>query len=337
MDVVQAQGVQLKALLGSAVAAFVLTMGLAQAANLDSEVKLPPPVVSDFSGADLLSGMARAVALGDWAGLPFALPPGWEKPLIAALGQPDCPTDITQMLVLGEAALRSGFPKLSYAVSVAGLANGTADARFLFLRGRALSGWQPQRRDGCLTAALELARRERNLPLTGKILDQMRDNTDSYWGFDFIDDPSSAGRPLASDLLNEILEEERAEKQFPSSGRNRPPTYGSKLESINCDCPKCRAQRGEPVDDWDDDEDMDDFAEDDKFDEMMDQLEEVLDRLPPQIARKVEAAIARGEQPGIALAKILGDVLPETAPPRPERKAKKRTGKLPPPEQSNLF
>ena len=337
MAVAQTQREQLKALLGSAVPAFVLTMGLAQAANLDSEIELPPLVVSDFSGADLLLGMARAVALGDWAGLPFALPPGWEKHLIVALGRPDCPADATQMLVLGEAALRSGSPKLSYAVSVTGLANGAADARFLFLRGRALSDWQPQRRDGCFTAALELARRERNLQLTGKILDQMRDKNDSYWGFDFIDDPASTGRPLASGLLNEILEEERAEKQFPAPGRNRLPKYGSKLESFSCDCPECRARRGEPVDDWDSDEDMDDFVEDDKFDEMMDQIEDILDMLPPQIARKVEAAIARGEQPEIAVARILGNVLPETAPPRPERKAKKRTGKLPPPEQSNLF
>jgi tetratricopeptide (TPR) repeat protein len=337
MAAMQAQREHLNALLGSAVPAFVLTKGLAQAANLDSEVELPPLVVSDFSGADLLLGMTRAVALGDWAGLPLALPPGWEKPLIAALDRPECPIDVTQMLVLGEAALRSGYPKLSYAVSVAGLANGAADARFLFLRGRALPAWQPQRRDGCFTAALELARRERNLQLTGKILDQMRDANDSYWGFDFIDDPASASRPLASDLLNEILEEERAEKQFPAPGRNRPPMYGSKLESINCDCPNCRARRGEPVGDRDGDRNTDDFAEDDKFDETIDQLEEVLDRLPPQIARKMEAAIARGEPPEMAVARILGNVLPETESPWPERKAKKRTGKLPPPEQSNLF
>ena len=345
----QRQREGLKALLGSVVPAFVLTNGLAQAANLACKVELVPLKVSGFSAVDLLSGVTRAGALGDSTGLPLPLPSGWEKHLLAALGQPDCPTDITQLLVLGEAALRSESPKLAYAVSAVGLANGAADARFLFLRGRALPPWPAQRREGCLSAALEIARRERNMELAGKILDQMRNNDDRYWGVGFLDDSASANRPMAPDLLKEILEEERAEQQLPVPGRSHPPKYGSKLGPPDCDCPNCRARRGEPESDWGDDDEDDwnenDFAEDDELDEeslatfsqTLNRFEDFLDALPPRIARKVEEAIARGEPPEVAASRIFGNLSPEMQPSRPDRKAKKRTGKLPSPEQRSLF
>ena len=349
MAVMQRQHERLKALLGSAVPAFVLMNGLAQAANLDCKVELPPLEVSGFSAADLLSGMTRAGALGDRAGLPLPLPPGWESHLIAALDQPDCPTEITQMLALGEAALRSGSPRLAYAVSAVGLAKGAADARFLFLRGRVLSLWQPQRREGCFSTALELARRERDMELAGKILDQMRENDDRYWGVGFLDD-SSANRPLSPDLLTEILQEERTEKQFPVPGRSQPPKYGSKLGPTHCDCPNCRARRGETASDWSEDDDEDvwdenDIAEDDELDgeslatfsETLNQFEQFLDALPRRIARKVEESIARGEPPEIAAPRIFGNLSPQMPPSGPDRKAKKQTGKLPSPEQGNLF
>jgi hypothetical protein len=346
---IQRQQERLKALLGSPVPAFVLTNGLAQAANLDGKVELSPLEASGFSAADLLSGTTRASALGDWAGLTLPLPSGWEKHLIAALDQPDCPTNIAQMLVLGEAALRSESSKLAYAISAAGLAKGAADARFLFLRGRVLAPWQPERREGCFLAALELARRERNMELAAKILDQMREDDDRYWGAGFLDDFASANRPLAPDLLSEILQEERAEKKFPVLGRSHAPKYGSKLGPVGCDCPNCRARRGETASDWsehdEDDWKENDFAEDDEvdddslatFSQTLNQFEQFLDTLPPRLARKVEESIARGELPEIAIPKIFGKLSPEMQPFGPDRKAKKRSGKLPSPEQGDLF
>jgi hypothetical protein len=340
---------RLKALFGGAVPAFVLTNGLAQAANLDGEVELPPLEASGFSDVDLLSGVTRAGALGDWAGLALPLPPGWESHLIAALAQPDCSTNIAQMLVLGEAALRSESPKLAYAISAVGLAKGAADAKFLFLRARVLAQWQPQRREGCFLAALELARRERNMELAAKIIDQMREDDDRYWGAGFLDDFASANRPLAPDLLNEILQEERAEKQLPVPGRSRPPKYGSKLGPADCDCPNCRARRGETPSDWSEDDEDDwnenDFAEDDEvdyesletFSQTLNQFAQFLDALPPRIARKVEKSIARGEPPEIAVPRIFRNLSPEMQPFEPDRKAKKRAEKLPSPDQGNLF
>jgi hypothetical protein len=335
---------RLQSLLGGRVPAFVLTYGLAKTANLDGKVELPTVELARFSATELLTGTTRAVALGDWAGLGLPLPPSWEEHLLAALDQPNCPTDITQLLVLGEAALRSEAMKLAYAVSAVGLAQGTADARFLFLRARVLPDWCPQRQEGCFTAALELARRERNLELAGNILDEMRQNDDRFWGADFLDE-ATANRPVPAELLKQILVEERAERQFPAYERSSPVEYGSKLRRRNCDCPACRARRGETPSEWgeDDGEDQDqnEFAEPPSaaLSRALEQFEQFLDRLTPQIARKVEEAIARGEPPEIAVPKIFRNVPPQMRPSAPggKTKTKKATGTVPSPTQGNLF
>jgi hypothetical protein len=331
------QNEELLKVVGGIVPAFVLTKGLIKAANLDSQVQLPPVRVSGLPAADLLGGIARACALGDWAGLPLPLPSAWERHLIDALNQPTCPVAISQLLVLGEAALRSQAEKLAYAVSVAGLATGSADSRFLFLRGRSLPQWAFQRREGCFSAALELARRERNTDLAGKILDQLRGGVSQVFGFGFQDDPDIAIRPLPPELLNQILREEQEEKQFPIPARSRPPKYGSKLGPPPCDCPTCRARRGEPVYDDEDDEDLDeDAAAVADFEETLTQFQEFLDTLPPKIARQVEEAIARGDSPQVAASRILGNLPPIPLPLAP-RKEKNKVVKRPPPEQGELF
>jgi hypothetical protein len=138
MAAMQRQRERLKALLSNVIPVHVLTNGLAKAAKLDAKVELPTLDVSAVPAVDLLSGVIRADTLGDAASLPLPLPWDWQEHLIGALDQFDCPTNITQMLVLGEVALRSELFKLAYAVSSAGLTNGAANARFLFLRARGL-------------------------------------------------------------------------------------------------------------------------------------------------------------------------------------------------------
>jgi hypothetical protein len=86
----------------------------------------------------LLKGLAKACVLGDSVGIPLAIPAKWEARLSASLMHPDLALDTAETLVLGEAAIRSQACKLAFALSVAGMARTGADARFLFLRARAL-------------------------------------------------------------------------------------------------------------------------------------------------------------------------------------------------------
>ena len=347
---------ELNGSLGQA-ATSLLLMALMTEAKMS--VPSAPPLLkfTKSEALEVLTGAVKACVLGEGIGLRIQLPPGWNKTLMAALHLPNCPVDAAQMLALGEAALASAAPELAFTVSSVGLAGGRANARFLFLRARALPRFALLRRNGCFTAALELARRERNTELAGKILDQLNGKQQGGrggWEFGGNPDPQIASRPVPPELLGKILEEEKELVQFPICEGYREPKYADEFESSRCDCPRCRAKRGEAVggmefadDDEDEFDDDEEFGDDeDEFDESMPPLSQkltkmlvsFLDTLPPGIAQKVKTALAAGEDPITAIDRILKSERLKTnssAPSGIERKA--RVAKAPPPEQGNLF
>lgn len=151
---------------------------------------------------------------------------------------------------------------------------------------------------------------------------------------------------MAPELLSQILEEEQELKEIPVSQRYREPKYAAELESSPCDCPKCRAQRGEPVDagdPWNDDEDdfEDDSDDEDEFyqpappffENVMKAIEEILGKLPPELAQQVMGAIAAGEDPIAAMDRVMGKAFPKPA----ASSQKARAAKAPLPGQGSLF
>ncbi len=346
------QKAELNRLIGS-VAAHLLMASLAGAAKIDSATSVLALKVAKIPAAELLAGAARAHVLGEWAGLPILLPREWNDPLIAALNLPNCPADAAQMLVLGEAALDSYSAELGYAVSVAGLAKGGANAEFLFLRARSLPQWASLQAEGCLTASLELARRERNTGLVGRILDCLSGKQWDGRGRAISNmevDPKMASRPVSPELLGKILEEERTLKQFPGYKPNLEPKYAEDLGYTLCDCPKCRAKRGEPMEDGYEyvDDGEDDF--DDDLDDEDDFVGSGISPIPDLIkgianlmglsdaaVKELKKAFARGENPKIALDRILGERRSQPELPSSRSKKNNKTTKASPPEQSCLF
>ncbi len=330
-------------------AAHLLIAALLHAAKL-SGMAGPSLKVSETPALELLTGAVKVCLLGEWAGLRIPLPPPWNDRLIAALHLPSSPLDAAQMLVLGESAIDCLAFELAYAVSSVGLAGGKANARFLFLRARCLPAFAALRRNGCLTAALELARRERNTELAGKILDLLSGNRPNgdprhKYGWRMSYDPRIASRPVSPELLSKIIEEEKTLEQFPIFESYHKPKYAPEPDYSVCGCPECRARRGETADDgeeWDDDDeddfddDEDDFALPPSLDEMAGLLDEILRSLPPAVAQsaaqKLKKAMTAGEDPFTAISRIIGK---ETV--RPERAAKPQKAERKPPEQGSLF
>jgi HPt (histidine-containing phosphotransfer) domain-containing protein len=343
------------------VAAHLLLLALADAAQIGPTTSFPALKAAKNSAAELLAGATRACLLMQWAGLAVNLPLTWNNPLIAALKLPNCPVDAGQLLILGEAALANSTVELAYAVSTAGLANGGAKAEFLFLRARSIPQMTSLRQDGCLTAALELARRERNTDLVGRILDRLngkkkdgRGSRDFKLGIE--SDPTIASRPVSSELLSMILEEEQALTEFPGYNPGPEPKYAEELGYSLCDCQKCRARRGKRVDESEFSDDEDDDSDEDDFDEGEDGFEEEFDRsrsplmgnlamivgeflaiLPPAkrhgVMQELQKAVEAGEDPIVAVARIMSKT---PLPPQPPEKAKKAV-KAPLPEQGSLF
>jgi len=339
-----------------AVAAHLLCLSLADAAEIGPTASLPALRVGKVPAAALLQGAARISLLGQWAGLPIRLPETWKDPLLAALELPNCPVDAAQMLILGETALASGCAELGYGISTAGLANGGAKAEFLFLRARSLPLWATVRREGCLTASLELARRERNTELAGRILDQVNGKKGGrrWVSSETKSDPGIASRAVSPELLGKILEEEQALKQYPGYTVGKGPKYAEQLGYSLCDCPKCRAKRGESVDDdeWsgeDDEEDEDEFDDEDDDEDEFDEpppsfYPDVLAGIAKMMGlsaakiKQLKEAMARGEDPKAALDRILGKKLVDPGLPAPSQNGKKeKAARVPPPEQGSLF
>jgi hypothetical protein len=352
---IEKQEKELKQSLGT-IAAHLLLAALQDAANLTSTTPLPALTVSKTAAVELLIGTAKACVLGDWAGLPIPLPSDWDNTLMDALHLPNCPLDAAQMLVLGEAALESISEELAYTVSSVGLAGGRANARFLFLRARSIPQFAAMRRNGCFTAALELARQERNTELAGKILDQLsgepsKGSKPSRYRWTAAEDSEIASRPVSPELLSRILEEEKELEQYPISKGYRRPKYATALDPPLCDCLTCRASRGELVDDSDmwDDEDDDDFEDDDEDSDDFDEVEppslknlttvlaEFLSTLPQKMAKKVTSALAAGEDPGTAIDRIAGKEFPGPGSPAPSKNKRGTAARFPPPGQGSLF
>ena len=348
------QEAQLNRLMGS-VAAHLLIVSVAGKAEMLFAVSSKVLKAAKIPAAELLAGVAKARALGDWAGLPIELPREWIDPLMAAMKPHNCPADTAQMLVVGEAALDGYSAELAFTVSVAGLAKGGANAESLFLRARSLPSLSASvRREGCLTASLELARRERNTALAGRILDLLNGNNSSpgkRWrpGSNFGDDPEIASRAVSPELLAKILEEELSLKKFPGYGFNEAPKYSEDLNASLCDCPKCRARRGETgaggyefVDDGDEDDfedEDDDFADPGGFalSELLKGLGKMMGLSAAKI-KELEKARANGEDPKTAMDRILGERSFEPrAPETPKSRKTEKSAKVPPPEQGSLF
>ncbi|MHB1744205.1 MAG: hypothetical protein ACYCRE_05470, partial [Acidobacteriaceae bacterium] len=202
------------------------------------------------------------------------------------------------------------------------------------------------------TASLDLARRERNTGLAGRILDCLsRKQRDGRGGaISNMDvDPKIASRPISPELLGKILEEERTLERFPGYKPNREPKYAEDLGYTLCDCPKCRAKRGEQVKDDDGFDDEDEF--DDEFDDeddfvgpgtspIPDFLKGIgkLMGLPAAALKELKKAFASGENPKNALDRILGERRSQPEFPASSQNEKKgRSARTPPPEQGSLF
>jgi hypothetical protein len=283
--------------------------------------------MNSLDGTSLLTGVSKAFALGNLVGIALTIPEEWKDHLSAALMHPNPPLDIAEMLVVGEAALRGQAPELAFAASVAGMARGGADSRFLFLRARALPLWVTERRYHCLCVALELARRERNPELAGRVLDQLRGYPTNMFGSDdFLVELGYDGFSVKPELLNEVLEEERKEKQFPIAEPNALLRYVRERQVEERDSPKSRRWQ----EDFDEQQmDAEDFAE----------LEELMEVLPPEFVRQVLEGIARGKSPEEIVGKLLFERnKPEGELSRSVHETKqKKSLKSPPLEQGSLF
>jgi hypothetical protein len=213
-------------LLGSELAALIVCEGVARACKLK-----PGPPEPRLAAAPAVAAVSRACALGEDMGVPIDIPRPLAAPLLKELSRSGPAPDPPGLGALGEAALRAHNLPLAYAVSGAGLAGGAAgQARFLFLRARALPPWEEERRNECIAAASELARRQRDPDLLHKI-GEWREAE-----LDWMDVPEAPEAAMSANEISGVIQEEKERPAYPKSRPRR-------IDPDDCDCPMCRATR----------------------------------------------------------------------------------------------
>ena len=207
----------------------------------------------------------------------WAIPSGWVTDAFRQFPQVRDRMDARQLQGLGQVALSVPNLPLVYSISAAGLDRGGAsEAAFLLLRALSLQHEDEMRSAICTTAAATLARHAGNMDLVAEAFEFLRDGLDQN------------DLTLTLEQAHDVLRKEKAAPKFPR-GRERGPDYSAYSEFAPCDCPACRAERGEP------DEYSGDF-DDDRFE---DALPPLPPGMPPELARalltEIAEAIARGE------------------------------------------
>jgi hypothetical protein len=205
--------------LGYPLTAKIVLQGLLRKCGLsDRQDSLPEFTADPLEANDLACAVARGCQIGDDMGIVVAIPPAYENNLKDFFGTDVNSQDSATIRVIAEVALKNGNFELAYAAAGAGLLqDGTAAARFLLLRARSLPPWEMDRQEDCITAAIELARRERDLDLIDEAVELRRNGNGFKRGFSLfgfmIDDEN---RSMETEEVNHVLEREQAARAYPS-------------------------------------------------------------------------------------------------------------------------
>jgi hypothetical protein len=124
-------------------------------------------------------------------------------------------------------------------------AGGPMQARFMFLRGKSLPYSLEARRQNCFAAALELARRVRDMDLVAEIADASRRTFNPFGGFNPFGPDMMDVNDLGMDeeTLKKVADFERRTQKYPKGSKW--PFFGSGRSPAPCQCPACRRARGE--------------------------------------------------------------------------------------------
>jgi hypothetical protein len=285
------QRAEVERLLGSKAAAALLIFGVATAAKQGAS-EAPPRVeaLDKRERAALPEAVIRVAELARDMQMPQGIPGGWLSETEKQFPRSSQSLAVGQLQTLAEAGLFAQRFELTYAVSAAGLQRGgPTEANFLLLRAQSLP--ESARRAACAVAAAQLARQHRQMDVVDKAVELVADSP-----FDTL--------TITPEQAASVLQKEKAEKAFPTAYRPGP-DYSDILGLVPCDCPRCRRQRGEdvnPYDDFDEDDDPD-------LDEMMGEVGIPPD-MPPDLAKmlldETKKALKNGESVDSLLHRIFG-------------------------------
>ena len=172
-------------LLGGPVATAILLLSTARECDFTSaEVNELLKWLSAYKEKDLIGAIVRTCQIGTDVDVEMLLPLKWGAMLAKWFKRSDCDLDSAGLLTVAQAALVAEWPEVAYYCCGYGLQKGgPLQARFMFLRGKSLPYSAQTRRQDCFAAAMELAKRVRDMDLVGEIADASRRTLNPFGGF----------------------------------------------------------------------------------------------------------------------------------------------------------
>jgi hypothetical protein len=299
-DSVGAESARIEAarLLGGDLAARFVVFAMASVSRRFGALSLP--LVKGLGKAEkseIPAALAKMVMVCEDMGIDeYGLPIGYFGEAEVQFPRVAGSLDIEQLRSLGNIAVAADRAKLAWAASTEGLKRGgTLEAHFMLLRARAMPARHGQRYLAVAAAAAELGRLHGNSDVVGKAIEIVRNPL----GGDSIS--------LTQEQARDVVRKEIASPKFPGSA-SRDPDYSDLMPRRElCQCPDCRAARGEITDPFDDDESFDDF-EKTELEEMFN--ESIPDDIPPEVSKTLlgilKEALSTGESPEKIMARVLG-------------------------------
>jgi hypothetical protein len=175
-------------------------------------------------------------------------------------------------------------------------------ARLLLLRARSLPLWEVDRQSDCIAAAIELARRARDMDLIDEAIELRRVGKRRPFGFSFFGITIDEGNySLNAEELNAILQTEKEAGEYPSIG---PSDFDDFNEDDISKCRYCDAKdcpnRAAPylpdelaAEDFDDDDDdLDEFP---NFNEFLDDNQS---GMPPGLVSLIKKVFSKHGENG---------------------------------------
>lgn len=199
-------------LLGGALAGNLILNGIASACKLTGYGVSLERVISETKQDEIIENVTRAMRLANDVGIPVPLNQNLRNSLFKILSAKAAGVQAAQCLVLAESALKERDETLAYVATGAGLAlRGPSEARFLFLRAQSLSYNNFDRYIDCMTAAVSLARIQRDMRLVDEIIDYIHRSShlfyfNKYYG---LDDQFN----VSHEVIERILERERKKRK----------------------------------------------------------------------------------------------------------------------------
>ena len=202
---------------GAAILACEIAGALGELTQADLDHHLRQKVSLDPADS-AVSPTARVCVLGDDVGATFTIPTAWRDRLLQELTNAHGGLDGRELEILGRAALRTNQKEVAYAASIEGLEmGGDTEARFLLLRARALPEWEFERRDDCITAAIELGRRRRDTSVISEAVELRRGRLNTTTNFFACANSENwHDFSMTTEQIQAVLQREKRSRTFPS-------------------------------------------------------------------------------------------------------------------------